>query len=64
MVKLLLYIFIVPIVVVSMDSVNINSIFKKGHSNYYHARIIYMCLVVSLSYLVVNFIVDVLGVFS
>lgn len=64
MAKLLLYVFIVPLVVISMDSVNINAIFKKGQSNYYHARIIYMCLVVSLSYLVVNFINDVLGVFS
>lgn len=64
MVKLLLYIFIVPIVVISMDSVNINGIFKKGQSNYYHARLIYLFIVLSLSYLVVNFINDFLGVFS
>ena len=64
MAKLLLYIFIVPLVVITMDSVNINAIFKKGQSNYYHARIIYLFMVVSLSYLVVNFIIDVLGVFS
>lgn len=64
MAKLLLYIFVVPLVVISMDSVNINALFKKGKSNYYHARLIYMFIVVSLSYLVVNFINDVLGVFS
>ncbi len=64
MAKLFLYVFIVPLVVISMDSVNINAIFKKGQSNYYHARIIYMLLVISLSYLSVSFIVDVLGVFS
>ena len=64
MAKLLLYIFIVPLVVITMDSVNIKDINKKGQSNYYHARIIYLFMVVSLSYLVVNFIIDVLGVFS
>ena len=64
MAKFILYIFIVPLVVISMDSVNLNAIFKKGKSNYYHARMIYMFIVVSLSYLVVNFINDFLGVFS
>lgn len=64
MVKLILYILVIPVVVFSMDSVNINGIFKKGQSNYYQARFFYMLLVVSLSYLVVNFINDFLGVFS
>ena len=63
MVRLLLYIFIVPLVVFSMDSLNINGIFKKGQSNYYQARVFYMLLVMILSYLVVNFVIDVLGVF-
>lgn len=62
--KLLLYILILPLVVVSMDSVNINGIFKKGKSNYYQARLIYLFVVVSLAYLVVNFVYDFLGVFS
>ena len=62
--KLLLYILILPLVVVSMDSVNINGIFKKGKSNYYQARLIYLFVVVSLAYLVVNFVNDFLGVFS
>ena len=62
--KFILYILIIPIVVWSMDSVNINGIFKKGNSNYYQARVIYMMIVVSLSYLVVNFINDFLGVFN
>ena len=60
MAKLILYIFFVPLIVVSMDSVNINGIFKKGQSNYYQARLIYLFIIVSLSYLVVNFIIDVL----
>ena len=64
MAKLFLYVFIVPLVVISMDSVNINAIFKKGQSNYYQARLVYLFIVVSLSFLVVSFISDVLGVFS
>ena len=63
MVKLILYIFVIPLVVFSMDSLNINSIFKKGQSDYYQARVFYMLLVMSLSYLVVQFISDFLGVF-
>lgn len=62
MVKLVLYVFIIPIVVYSLDSVNINGIFKKGRSNYYQARIIYMFIVMGISYLVVNFVNDFLGV--
>ena len=64
MVKLVLYILIIPIVVYSFDSVTINSIFKKGRSNYYQARIMYMFLVMGTSYLVVNFVNDFLGVFN
>ena len=64
MVKLIIYIFVISLVVFSMDSVNINGIFKKGQSNYYQARIFYMLLVMGISYLVVNFVVDFLGVFS
>ena len=63
MVKLLLYILVVPIVVWAMDSVNINGIFKKGQSNYYQARVMYMIIVAGLSYLVVSFVNDFLGVF-
>ena len=33
MIKFILYLFVIPIVVWSMDSVNINGIFKKGQSN-------------------------------
>ncbi len=63
MAKIVLYLMIVPLVVYSLDSVNINAIFKKGRSNYYQARVMYMFLVMSISYLVVNFINDFLGVF-
>ena len=63
MVKLLLYLFIIPLVVYAMDIVNINGIFKKGQSNYYQARVMYIFLVMALSYDIVQFINDFLGVF-
>ena len=64
MVKFILYLLIIPIIVWSMDSVNINGMFKKGQSDYYQARVMYMIIVASLSYLVVNFVNDFLGVFK
>ena len=64
MVKFILYILVIPIVVWSMDSVNINGMFKKGQSDYYQARVMYMIVIAGLSYLVVNFVNDFLGVFS
>lgn len=64
MVKLILYILIIPLVVYAVDSVNINNIFKKSRDNYYQARIMYMFIVMGLSYLVVNFVNDFFGVFS
>ena len=63
MVKFILYLLVIPIVVWSMDSVIINGIFKRGQSDYYQARVMYMIIVASLSYLVVNFVNDFLGVF-
>lgn len=63
MVKLLLYLLVIPIVVFAMDSVNLNAIFKKGQSNYYQARVMYMIIVASLAYLIVSFVNDFLGVF-
>ena len=63
MVKLILYLFVIPLVVYAMDSVNINGIFKKGQSNYYQARVMYMFLVMVLSFNIVQFVNDFLGVF-
>ena len=63
MVKFILYLLIIPVIVWSMDSININGMFKKGQSDYYQARVMYMIIVASLSYLVVNFLNDFLGVF-
>ena len=64
MLKLLLYVIIIPIVVWSVDSINFNAIFKKGNVNYYRARIFYMLFIFGISYLVVSFLYDFLGVIS
>ena len=61
MAKLILYLLVIPIVVFSIDSININKIFKKN-ANYYAARVFYIILVVSISYIIVSFINDFLGV--
>lgn len=64
MLKIILYVIIIPVVVWSMDSINLNSIFKKGQSNYYQARVFYMLFVIVISFIVVNFINDFMGVFN
>lgn len=64
MIKIVLYVLVIPVVVYAVDSVNINAIFKKSRDNYYQARFFYMFVVMGISYLVVNFLNDFLGVFS
>ena len=56
MLKGILYLVMIPISIWALDSVNINSIFKKN--KYYQARIFYLMLSIGLSYLVVNFFYD------
>jgi len=64
MIKLVLYIIVIPLVVFCVDSVNFNSLFKKGEVNAKRARIFYMFFVMGFSYLVVSFLYDFLGVIS
>lgn len=54
--KLFLYIFITLIVVWTMDGLNINFIFKKNRI--LQARVFYLLVTLSISYLVTNFIYD------
>ena len=54
--KFLVYLFSTIIVIWSMDSVNINKIFKKN--KIYQARVFYFLLGISLIYLVANFFMD------
>lgn len=55
-VKPFLYIFIVPLVIWALDGVRIDGIFKKD--SYYKARVLYLIITFTLSYLLVNFIMD------
>jgi len=54
--KLLIYIIIIPMVFYSLDSLNINMIFKKNSE--IKAKFLYLFIGISLSYLVVEFIYD------
>lgn len=54
--KFFIYIFSTIVVIWSMDSVNINQIFKKN--KILQARIFYFLLGISLIYLVTNFFWD------
>lgn len=56
MLKLLLYIIVIPLVIFAMDSININGIFKKN--KVYQARVFYILFVFCVSYLLCNFIYD------
>lgn len=58
MVKFILYLLVLPLVIFTMDSININAIFKKN--KVVQAKIFYILLVFALSYLVCNFIYDFL----
>lgn len=54
--KFFVYIFSTILVIWSMESVNINQIFKKN--KVYQARLFYFLLGISLIYLVTNFFMD------
>lgn len=56
MLRFVLYIFVVPFVLWSLESINISGIFKKNR--YYQARFVYLIFALSLSYLLVNFFMD------
>lgn len=56
MFKIIIYIIIIPLVIWSLDGINISNIFKKNR--YYQSRVFYMICVFALSYLVVNFLSD------
>lgn len=62
MLKIFLYLFVIPVVVYASDSLDINRFFKIGDNNYYRTRIMYMLIIMVFSYLIVSFINDFLGV--
>ena len=57
-----MYLLVIPLVIYTMDSVNLNGIFKKN--KIYQAKIFYILLVFGLSYLVANFLYDFLYALS
>lgn len=56
-IKAILYIFTLPLIIWSLDSLKIDGVFKKNR--YYQANILYIIISIALSYLVVNFFWDV-----
>jgi uncharacterized membrane protein YwzB len=54
--KGILYALIIPLVIIGLDSININNIFKKN--KFWQSRILYIIVAFALSYLVVNFLYD------
>ena len=54
--KFVLYILVSVVVIWSMESININAIFKKKHVT--QARLFYFFITVGLIYLVTNFFYD------
>ena len=59
MYNLLLYSIVLVIVIWAMEGVNINTIFKKNRM--YQASVMYILIVLSLTYLSSNFILDFLN---
>ena len=56
MYNLLLYSIVLVIVIWTMDGININIIFKKNRI--YQAKVFYIMIIFSITYLVTNFIID------
>lgn len=54
--KFLLYVITTPFVILALNSININKIFKKN--KVFEARLFYFFIALSLIYLVTNFIYD------
>lgn len=59
-IKFLLYALITPFVILSLNSLNINQIFKKN--KVFEARLFYLFIGLSLIYLVTNLIYEVASI--
>ena len=58
MYNFLIYLIVLAIVIWTMEGININGIFKKNHI--YQARVFYIIIIFSLTYLTSNFIINFL----
>ena len=56
MYNLLLYVLVLIMVIWAMDGININHIFKKN--KVFQARVFYIMIVFSITYLVTNFMIS------
>lgn len=59
MYNLLLYVIVLILVIWATDAININYIFKKNRV--YQARVFYIMIIFSLTYLVTNFLIEFLN---
>lgn len=55
-VKLIVYLVVTILVIIGLDSININNILKKN--KVFQARLFYLLLITALVYLVTNFIFE------
>lgn len=62
MYNLLIYIMVMGVVIWAMEGLNINGIFKKNRE--YQAKVFYIIVVFSLTYMTANFIISFLTVFK
>jgi len=62
MTKMILYIFTLIMCIWAMDGLELNKFFKQGRV--YQARLMYLMIAMSISYLVTNFIYDFMTSFQ
>lgn len=56
-IKIILYIIVLPLTLMGLDSINIENLFKKN--KVFQARLLALLISIALSYLVVSFLYDV-----
>ena len=61
-IKIILYAVVTPFVILALDSLNINGIFKKN--KVFGARLFMFLICIALIYLVTNFILDITNFYS
>ena len=62
MIKIMLYMLVFLFIIWAMEGLDLNKLFKQ--SRVYQARLIYLMLAMSISYLVSNFIYDFITCFQ
>ena len=56
-IKIILYIIVLPLTLITLDSINIENLFKKN--KIFQAKLLALIISIALSYLVVGFLYDV-----